>query len=399
MTSSILQTSEGLLTRIFEIEAVPDLYRTEHRRVADGDLFDVVCRGGQELARMVADTRDSYLCLKLLYTYLPADEDSDPQSRLRIYLVVITDNPVLLGNMAVLISHGRLSQFYKFKHEEECFVPWETFKAVCQIVRPVRLLQPSIFPAFNPAIPRQYLVLELFQARERPEFSALDSILNKINEPVVLEVIVWPTDTTKESVACANYLERLRRLEHPPFHDDDDEFESPVFVGHGSSRQTSSRHPIRPPRPMRDELVPNVARSVRELAESLTKRNLEFRIQVFSASIESARLIAGVFAENCIDGGAYMIYSEHFSFSSNAEHVSFEPTPVFSTLFQERIPEYFMPMERIPHLATVEELSAALTLPIGGPANLCCTRKDTDPPYSGPNISVIVGYDVDDYKE
>ena len=387
--------------RIYRIDIIPDVRLVRHCLSANGDPYEAISRAMEAIRGFVAASPPGSVHVQLRYVAIPGQMVKDPQSRVSFYIVVSSTIRERFWSLTRLIERGPLSLFFKIKKEDHCEAPWDILSSACHVVRSQAIV-PSLYSrGYNPNIPEQgYYTIKPFKARQRSDFISQDCTLDSLdNEPAVITVSVESADASRELKAFGAYYDLLAQAAHPPYLSDET-VPGPVFKGEAHTDRYSDPS-VRPPRYQADPLAGDLLYSQREILRSLAEVNLSFNISVLSPSVETAEMLAVVFAEAYFESNSYALKSFCNGHPAVQETIRACQTntltlvPALECLFGENVPTIYHGCERLSSLATPEELSASLIPPIGPRAALRTMHKDSDVPRIEGDQGIIVGRDAD----
>lgn len=361
----------------YTITELPDPAFAQYQLIADGDVQGSIWQGWESLARIIASFPPDEISVTLRYVFSPSPADCHVQSRLGLFLTASSENPDLIESFGRLIEQGPLSRFYRFSKHDEPAAAGVDLDCTCRIIRKVVNLPPLHGPEFNDRIPESYYQIQLMEPMEDNDLLALDRVLDRIKEPVVVELTLQPTDVSLELSAHTAYLAHLQSINRS-WEQDDFDYDYPSENLREDGQDFSFRNETQRLKPFRfnDPLADDVLRNQQRFHENLIKPHFLFNLEIRSTTQATARLIASVFAESAFDDGSYRISDgpkEEKNLSEEADnHAGFK---------------------RLPHLVTTDEISGAFRLPLASYGSPLCIRKNTDPPRQEAEEKVVIGND------
>lgn len=374
----------------FRLRAVPDAASPLARLKAGGDVRAAAWDAAVHTLRMVVDSEPSSVRQALRFSYNHAA--AHPQERLTIELTGQAER-VEAAALGLLLERGPLQEVYALEPADPSPVDWSRFGASCDVVRRQMLLAASVTAEFNPkALPAYYLITP-FAPREDNDYLWLDSILDRLDQPALIEIAVEPVDIAPQLALHTRYLASLQQINHF-WEGDEEEAGAPADIkgDHGRAR-------LRPLR-RKDLIVEEISRSERRVQEILTQPHLRFHIRVFAQDQHLARLLASVVAESAFADGAYQLCDSApgeplFDAAIKAyPGVQVITVPAQDALLGRRGLPLYDRLAALGNLASVNELTGAFRLPMAAQASPYCIRKDTDPPVEDPADLIVVGHDA-----
>lgn len=354
------------------VDEIPDPHFSRYQLAAGGDVREVIWKGWETVVRGVSQVPENSIALSLLAIYIPSPSSGDVQSRLKFYLTAESDDIDYLKELSLLVEQGFLSGYYHFEPTENTIIEELKQAKACHIYRNYNLIKPLHPKQFNDRIPDWYYAINPFEPEQDNDYLALDKVLNTIQEPVAIILRIQPVDLLGEQAAHTKYLAGLQSINRSW---DQDDFQYDWPSAHLVSKQDDSLFKSGPRdlKPLRksDPLADTVLRSQQKIHESLSKPHLFFSFQVRAQSKAVAHLVATVVAESAFSSGSYKL-----GLASN-----------------ESIPTEYKGLERLPSLATVEELSGAFRLPVASYGSPLCIRKNTDLPAHADQVDLKFGFD------
>jgi hypothetical protein len=264
------------------------------------------------------------------------------------------------------------------------------------ITRSEQAIRPLHTSADNPAIPPVYYVCRSFIPRSSNDHRNLDRILDRVTEPVEIEMTVEPADITEERFQHSVYMARLQSINRLHGYDEEESVQSDPFEPDRYHRV--GRATVIQPLRRRDPIADDILAEHRRFHENLGEPHLAFSLRVAARTPAVARLIASVLAESAFEDGSYRLWPSDGAPNPSGQHPASAShgnavTPPTLDLVLEKHATAYRAFGRFAHVATVDELLSALVLPVatrGGPR---CMRKNTEPPIVPCEQLLIFGHD------
>lgn len=371
---------------VYRIEALPDREDPVYRVLAGGDVRPAILECHEHLLRTLTTYPAQSVGMTISWHFQPTDEPALRQTRLSIEIETWARTEEGANALRALIECSDLGVYYGLRSDGQEDSPTPPPGACCHITRIEQAIRPLHPPELNPAIPPCYYLVRPFEPRPDNDYLALDRILDRVAERVILEIAVEPTDVSAEQFLHTQYLARLQSINR--FHGSDDEdgcrdpFEPDTYR---RSDQPIIIQPLRRRDPIADDILSNQ----RRFHESLGRPHLAFRLSVRAETPAIAQLVASAAAESAFRDGSYQLWS----LSAGPE----EPEPPMSVPTLDRIMQehatVYDGFRRLAHVATVNELRGAFTLPVGSRSSLRCSRKNTEPPTVPREQLLVFGHD------
>lgn len=358
--------------KIYQVAEIPDPNFTRYQLAAGGDVHQAIWDGWEILARAISQCPAGSVSLYLKAAFNPLPVGGDVQSRLRFMIIAESEHEDLLEEMRLLIEQGTLANYYDFCATENEPVQDGHQGNTCHILRRTDLLKPLHDRQFNDRIPDWYYLIHAFEPKSDNDYSPLDRVLNTIREHVTIILKIEPANLARELAEHTKYLAILQSINRS-WEQDDFQYDWPS--AHFGAQQnappfTNGPREIKPFRKS-DPLADAVLRSQQKMHENLSQPHLAFSLQVQASSSAIAHLVATVVAEAAFSKGSYKLLQNQ----------------------GEGLPVEYRAFERMPRLATVEELSGAFRLPIASYTSPLCIRKNTDPPAQSKGKRLVLGLD------
>jgi len=359
------------------VTELPDPAYPRYQLAAGGDPRRAIWRDWERLARILINFPPGSITVTMKAVFSPMPANGHVQSRLRLYLSATSNRTDLLESFRLLIEQGPLSRFYGFTGCETPGPTTKKLKTSCQVVRRTDNLAPLHGPELNDRIPEFYYQIHPFEPVEDNDLLALDGVLNKAQEPVIIEIILEPADVSSELSAHTGYLARLHSINRT-WDQDDFNYDWPSEHLENDPSDSSVRNDMQRIKPLRlyDPLADDVLRAQQRFHDELKKPHFLFSIKIGATTRATAHLLASVYAESAFDDGSYRIIER-----SGQESRTEDPTGPYAGF------------HRLPNLATAEEIKGAFRLPVASYASPLCIRKNTDPPQRPVKEKVVIGVD------
>ena len=383
--------------RTYRVGEILDSTDPQHRFRTPKGVRAAVGDATQLLPHALSAMEPVSAALTLLFVFHPTDQPHAKQSRLSLYIVVRAKDQDTADALSLLIERGPLAEFYLFERVEEPDIPWDNVNAICSIVRKEDRIEPLYGPEYNAKIPPAYHLVSQFEPNEENDFLTLDSVLDKISEPVVVSICVEPVDLSSELTGVTAYGARLKSINHP--WGEDTRLTGPSGLM-DDEEVWRYRHDTRVPLPRRKEpLAESVERELRKILESLHMPHLLFHVHAMAQSEIVARLIASVVAESAFKSNRYQVYltrAPGLDFARVLDQAKAYRMSLVHTLGSQlkSMPgALYSHFARLAQIATPRELSGIVRLPLGSYRSPRCIRQNTDPPLENPEELLTIGYD------
>ena len=358
--------------KTYTVSEIPDPHFARHQLAAGGEVRQAIWKGWEIIARGISQFPESRVALTVAAIFTPKPASGDVQSRLTFQLAAESENKDCLNEICLLIEQGFLSEYYHFEPTPKPIIEGIKQANACNIYRNYDLIKPLYPKQFNDRIPDLYFAINPFEPEPDNDYLALDKVLNQIQEPVTIVLRIQPADLVGERAAHTKYLAELQSINRN-WEQDDFQYDWPST--HLASKQneflfTSGPKDLKLLRKS-DPLADTVLRSQQKIHDCLRKPHLSFCFQVNAQSKAIAHLVATVVAESAFINGSYKL----------------------GLASSETLPQEYKGLERLPFLATVEELSGAFRLPVASYGSPLCIRKNTDPPAQTGQVGLKFGID------
>jgi hypothetical protein len=386
-------------TLAWVMNEVPDPSHVNLQQAIEGDVHSVLTAGTRSLLRWLASAPPGSASVTVRYVLSPDLGNTDPQSRLRVYLIVSARKSSQLRNAQALIDRGTLSQIFNLESVPSRAVPAPQLTACAHVIGYDDLTPRSTAARYDGDELPAYYVLRLLEPTARGDFASMDACFHSLNGPACLEVRAEPTDASDEQIRFARYCTQVQ----------DDQRTRPSGC-HTTTIEADYlgdlRDPNRPefqqiePAQEKDCLADDALRYRHEILQSLQSRQLLFHIRAQAVSPAAAHLVASVSAGSWFKNGSYRIVNASpaapIVHAGTDDHASWRVRPASALPRfrgkQERA--VYRRFERMSSLASVEELTSPFNLPIAGSTSPRCIRRSTDPKNSNDKSSILLGHDA-----
>ena len=380
----------------YRVDEVPDATDPVLRVIAGGDLHAALRADGEHLLRTLASFPPDSVSVAIRFVYQPIADGEDPQRRLSIHLVAQAHREDRAASLSLLLEQGPLNRFYDLKPAENMPIPWKCFRAACDVVRHQILLEPTVASEFNAKVSSAYWSIRSFEIREENNHHLLDSILDRIHDPVLVDVCVEPADVTQELSAHTRYRSRLQEVNRSWDAHEFDDLARDHWTRGGSDWRSSSPTNLKLLR-CKDPLADEVLRNQQRFHETLVQPHLRFHIRVWAPNPPLARLLASVVAESAFADGSYQLLDCESPDPLLEETKSTQPgvrvVPAPQPPRDARGNAVYRDLEKLAHVAPVDQLSSVFRLPVAAHASPRCFRKNTDPSHEPEENLIIFGHE------
>jgi hypothetical protein len=372
------------------LTAAPDPAYPPARLKAGGDVRAAAWADCLHLLRLLAEFGPGSVQVALRYHFDPAA--THRQERLRVYLTGHAPDPAVAASLELLLRRGPLQRFYTLQTAAPPPLDWRPFTAATDVVRRQLLLDPTVSVEFNPHALPAYYVLTPFEAARDHDFLRLDHLLDRVDQPALIELCVEPAAGAPLLAANTRYLARLQQINQTWDYEDDESLSTLSGAASGRTRLKPLRQ--------KDPLVDEVLRRQRRCHELLTQPQLRFHFRAFAPSAALAHLLASVVAESAFADGAYELCDATRADPDFQSLVQEQPAPrvvaapALAARLRARELHLFETLASQGSCASVEELAGAFRLPVALHASPRCLRMDTDPPAAPADDLVVVGQDL-----
>ena len=373
---------------------IPDVSLPENRIKAGGNAAVAMFESAAQNLRILSEFPPGSVTAKLRLVYNPTDNAQARQSRLKIYLTFQARDEDTAKCLSLLAEQGPLSQFYKLQKCQRPPVAWHKFNASCDITRKPSISEPTIKPEFNSRALPYYFMVDPFDPDFGNDYLQLDSMLDRLTEPAVIEICIEPTDISNIASSFVKCMSRYQSINRR-WDNDDDNFISSDYRNDGQN-WSATVNPLH----QKESLIDDILRRARNVNETLSKRQLKFSIRTFAKDKAKARLLGAVVAESAYRNGQYQLYDsvrgEDFfdRLMQYPDRPKVIAPPVFEDLVKDRDVSLYKNISGLCNIAPVDELSSIFRFPVASPlGSPCCIRKDTNPLTIAENDMIVIGYD------
>ncbi len=382
----------------YKIPEIPDPSYTQHQMAAGGNVLEAVGKDAEHLSHALVNMSSKKASLEIVFSFNPSAQNKNPQSGLSIYLRGHAKNEDEIGILQSLLERGPLTRFYNFKEvdSQESMLP-EKMGAACLIVRRVDLVTPLHSAEFNDKIPSHYYTIRPFEAVNTNNYMTLDRVLSGINEPVYIQLQFQPTDIGQELSVHTAYLSRLQQVNKLWDRDEEVDADLGPLLRNDTAQWRSNRGQAIKPLRYTDPLADDILRDQRRFHETLRLPHLLFQIGILARTPGVAQLTGNVLANSVFENGNYRLITFSKGDDSFGKILSgIETSHIFAPIPQTAIQSLdhsspFLGLERLGHVATVDELKGAFRLPVASITSPHCIRMNTDPPEETGHERILLG--------
>lgn len=381
----------------YQIATIPDAGDPVNRAIAGGDVAHAIRECNEHLLRTLVTYPDRSATLALRWVFTPAPSPAKRQTRLTIALMARARDANLARNLRVLIECSDLRTYYGLQYGRPPRELPTPYGASCDITRVEQSVQPLHSADSNPAIPPLYYLCHAFSPRSSNDYLLLDRVLDRIGEPVMLEVAVEPVDLSAEQFLHTRSIAQLQSINRAHESDaEDDQLAVDPFEP-GAYPRSADLTVIKPLR-RRDPIADDILRQRRRFHETLGTPHLRFHLRALAQTPAVAQLMASVVAESAFEEGSYALWpcdfdSECFRKAQiSATRGAVFAQPTLDRVFGEHAAAYGG-FAMLGHVATVDELLSAFAMPVAGRGQLRCLRKSTEPASVPMEDLLILGHD------
>ena len=385
-------------THILQLEQLSDRTASHLKIHAGGNAFVGACDSLNEFRGMLASQRPDSLSYMMRMLMEPGNDNSDPQARMKIYLLLKGEHSVITSSALAHLQHGRLATYFPLTTVKKCPCPWNRMRCVTCVIRREEVVPALIMKEENSKLPPVYYRALPFIPNQEFDWLAIDEIAGRLNERFMLDVTVSPENVFSERAAHATYIARLEESRHTWRGGDERRSVERYLAkdssyGHFGSGDSGAT-------PKQDPLVDRIVRGQEQFHESLAEPNFLFSVRVFTEDVATGSLLASVLAETALCESSYgisqFVKGDPFFACALEAAQAVEPivVPTHQKLFTQVEQEYYADLSRLASIASVSELESFLRLPIakGVPPN--CIHAKTDPKHVDPSEAIVIGYDI-----
>ena len=149
---------------------------------------------------------------ELRFVFSPHGGGFDRQSRLKLFLCLGAGQPATLDSIDRLVKGGLLSRFYEFEAVKDPVPGIKETGPICRLIRREDFIQPLHDTHFNYKIPSCYYTISPFEPNPKNDYLILDKVLDRLDEPVLIQIRVWPEDVSIQLHAHTGYLADLQSI-------------------------------------------------------------------------------------------------------------------------------------------------------------------------------------------
>jgi len=383
---------------LYQLIEFPDPSYPSFQVEAGGNVRAAVQSDSEHFLRNVAAFGPDQVAVAIRFVFKPAAAGEPLQQRTSIFLAGQAKRDDIAPGLGLLMERGPIHRFFHLRKVKESPIDWKEFHAACDVVRYQCLFEPTVTGELNAHALPAYYSINPFEPSLDNDFLLLDGMLDRVQEPAVVEICVEPANARSELTAHTRYLSLLQQVNRG--FDPDDEDSYPRGIGHGGSEWNAALKPLR----TREPLIDDILRKQRRFHETLTKPHLRFHIRVFARTPAVARLLASVVAESAFKEGNYRLHDSVRGdplFDQAVDHrgnLRVIPMDTFHDLRGAETIELFEELSNLSNLAPPDQLFGIFRLPVASHASPRCLRKNTDPPDLDPEELIVLGYD-DQYND
>ena len=375
---------------LYKVAKLPDPEYGPYRLGAGGDVPSAIDADAEHILRTLVEFPDKSVSLALRFYYRPSGGGIGRHDRLKMYIMGQADKSYK-GALRLLLERGPFTRFYELVPTESCPIDWSRFSATCDVVRRQTILTPTVTGELNPRVLSAYYTLTAFEPRRDNDYLRLDSVLDRLENPAVIEIGVAPVDIASLRGEHTSYLATLQSINRS--WDTDDEMAAERWFDSGAPALN-----VKPLR-RREPLVDLVLRTEQKNHETLGMGHLRFHIRVFAGQADTARLLASVLAESAFEKGSYELSGTvGVDAASEAKRSGGNGSLVVPLSNRERLVEQwrgrrFARLSDMGTVAPADELLGVFRFPYASTGTARCIATVTDPPSVDPRESIVFGHD------
>jgi len=355
---------------------------------------------------MIANFQEGQIALSIRFIFKP-ETDEGTQQRLKLQLAIKISEGVSKNIVQQLIGSGPLVEFYKIKEvkgpQEKYLLDYD-FPTICEVIRQEEKVKPLVSKEQNPGrIPSLYYSLHPFEARVDNDYLMIDTLLSKMEDPCIVEMLIQPVNQANDLEGQYKYITRLRSVNE--YGDDsynsyqsDNSFEDDENFHQQPTKLSIERK--------KDPMADDIAQEHQEFHRKLRQPQLLFNIKAFAMNQENALMLASAMAESGFSGGKYNLVSYnkndseemakwHKDSYENSQHLDISLQAMYPGVWDDALPKGYRRMARLCRMASVDELKGIIRLPVGGYGSPRCIRKSTDPEVNTDKKSILIGDDLE----
>ena len=383
--------NEKLILR--RLTEMPDPSYPPFQLQAGGDVRSAARGDSEHFLRNVASFEAGRVSVSIRFCFEPATTGDRLQQRLSILLAGQAHHASAGPGLSLLMDRGPFHRFFRLWPVKATPAGWKRFRAACDVVRARNLLAATVPPDLNANVLPAYYTINAFEPDPDNDFLLLDSVLDRVQEPAMIEICVEPVDVQDLLAAHTRYLFLLQQVNRT--WDPDDEEAMPGIPLRGRGDWSTVLKPLR----QKEPLVDDILRRQRRFHETLTRPHLRFHIRVLAETAAVARLLASVVAESAFSGGSYQLLESVIgdpylaSTLQGGDRVQVTPAPVRAFRSGTRSLEIFDRLAGLSSVAPVDQLVGVFRLPVASHVSPRCIRKNTDPPHKALEEMIVLGHD------
>ena len=380
--------------RSYMLSEIPDQRLPAAQLKAGGNVLSAINADAEHLLRTLSEFEPGSVSVAIRFVYDPVINGQGKQGRLRIYLTAQSHDEDASQVLSLLLDQGPFKRFYKFQVcDGQVPLAWDSFSAACDIVRRQSIHEPTVTADFNiKALPFYYMI-DSFKPDCSNNYMSLDSMLDRLSEPAMVEVCIEPVDIAFESsqfISCISKYQSVNRT-----WDMDDGFINADYRSNGQDWSMAVK-PLRQKEPLIDDLL----RRARKFNETLSRRHLKFNIRAVAKTQAMARLLASVVAESAFSDGSYQLFDSvkgdafFEKIQQDEDQLKVLTVPALEQLLADRETGLYKGLSAFGNVAPVNELHSIFRLPVASPlGSPKCIRKDTDPDIESTGDMIVLGED------
>ena len=179
---------------------------------AHGSVLSAIRDAASHSLHTLASFPAGTASMGLLYTFHPNRRPEARQSRLTLYIRAWASDEETAEILRLLIERGPFAQYYKVSCAEGLDMRWDDLGAACDIVRREEAIQPLYSSEHNWKIPPVFYENYPFVSNDENDYLGLDRVLDRMDDPVAIEIAAEPVDISREQAAITRYCARLSEI-------------------------------------------------------------------------------------------------------------------------------------------------------------------------------------------
>ena len=381
----------------YEIQTIPDPFFSPYQNEAGGDVQHAISRNVEQLLRITANLPPESAILTIRYSFSPIKNTLNKQSRLKIHFNAQSHDMNILDTIRLIIENGPLSRYYQFNEVRDIIFDTEELNAGCLVIRKEDQVTPLHKKDLNYRIPDYYYLLHGFQPNRNNNYHMLDRVLDRIEEPVRIDISIQPVNITDIIFKHTQYLASLQSVNRS-WDRDEEEYDYPDYFLEEPERRRNKKKQGIDPLQRKDPLADDVLKKQQKIHESLRSPHLGFHILVQAQTRHVSWLVAAMTAESAFENGEYRIYDFDGSddvfhkVTAHYDRSQIIQAPVHRRLFNGN-PDLYRHFSVLSQCAPIEELTGAFRFPVSGPLSPYCIPRNTDPEIYDENEMICFGAD------